>query len=107
MNKITRGIHIGKYNAFAHKCAALTAGVHSNAATLRLTHYIKHLTPLVYVQYAWTILESHRIYCHEAKRHLLMADGVTLPIIFTSKDSKYSALSPKSFVLVANSTEGW
>lgn len=31
MNKITSGIHIGKNNTFAHKCAALTAGVNSKA----------------------------------------------------------------------------
>ena len=50
MNKITGGIHVGKYNAFAHKCAALAAGVHSEAATLCLTHYIKHNTAVVCVQ---------------------------------------------------------
>lgn len=49
MNKITGGIHIGKYNAFAHKCAALTAGVHSKAATLWLIHYIKHHKETVYI----------------------------------------------------------
>lgn len=57
MNKITGGIRIGKYNAFAHKCVALTAGVHSKAATLCLTHYIKHHRALVYVQYAQTMFD--------------------------------------------------
>lgn len=57
MNKITGGIHIGKYNAFAHKCAALTAGDHSKAATLRLTHHIKHHTAPAYVQCAQTMLD--------------------------------------------------
>lgn len=44
MNKITGGIHIEKYNSFAHKCVALIAGVHDGAATLCLTHYFKHHT---------------------------------------------------------------
>lgn len=69
MNKIPEGIHIGKYNAFTHKCAALTAGVHSKAATLCLTHNIKHHTALVYVQYAQTVL-INRIYWHKANREL-------------------------------------
>lgn len=55
MNKITGGIHIEKYNSFAHKCGAPTAGVHSEAATLCLTQYIKHHTALLYVQYAQTV----------------------------------------------------
>lgn len=41
MNKITGGIHVGKYNAFALKCGALTAAVRGEAATLSLSHCFK------------------------------------------------------------------
>lgn len=68
MNKITRRIHTGKNNTFAHKCEALIVVVHSEAASLSESpHETTHCTVCRYCIICTNHFGLSRTYLHKAE----------------------------------------